>query len=528
MTTAFNEWMAENARTYFTNATAMRDFRVQMRGSRSVVLLTLYLASLLILAYVVYSNVGTGVRFSVVDAQQKLRNFYETVMYSLAFMVSVVPVTMAATSIIAEKQRQSLDLVFSAPVTAKYYMVGKLIGAYRYVWMILVLSLPVTAACVVLGGASWSDVLASFFMMSMHGLVLASLGLGASLTCKNPVQAIMLALLITVAYCGVTSAMGATMVAMRSFGGPTTNEASAFACLSPYLVTQTVNTFSIVAGYQIPNWLLSGAICLLATKFVLAVSGFQLSPYSVRAAAIVKAHILIYAVALPVIVVATNGAKLGLRTTAGATVGVEVGVSTAWYVALMSLCVPVACFALEGESRLRPNGLFAWRRMFDGTPAGILPFFLLLTTVIYAAVYLSVGIYAHQWVDAQVWWFYLFSCAMWVFGWGAARLSSAFSKTLANAQGFTIAILFIAFGATGILINSIIDWMRQDSGVYDSSLWWAHPLKPLGMFEGGNQWASMFYTIGLTLVGVSLARIGETLLKRKLNRPPVQVKQRAA
>jgi len=51
-----------------------------------------------------------------------------------------------------ERQHGPWILVFSAPVAPRYYLVGKTIAVYRYIWMLLILSLPVTAACVVLGG----------------------------------------------------------------------------------------------------------------------------------------------------------------------------------------------------------------------------------------------------------------------------------------------------------------------------------------------------------------------------------------
>jgi hypothetical protein len=159
------------------NASSMRDFRVQLRGSRSVLLFGAYLLSLITIALLVYSSaIRNGTSVSIVEAQSSLQSFYATVIGLLGGMICLVTPALCATSILTERQRKSLDLVFSAPVSPKYYLVGKMLSSYRYIWMLLVLSLPVTAACVVLGGATWRDVLLGY----LHAMRLRAVREGAA------------------------------------------------------------------------------------------------------------------------------------------------------------------------------------------------------------------------------------------------------------------------------------------------------------------------------------------------------------
>jgi len=74
-------------------------------------------------------------------------------------MVAVVRRT-CATTIVMERQRRSLDLVFSAPVAPPTTCRQRRLRCTA-ISDAADPSLPVTAACVVLGGASWSDVLTS-------------------------------------------------------------------------------------------------------------------------------------------------------------------------------------------------------------------------------------------------------------------------------------------------------------------------------------------------------------------------------
>ncbi|MEA2552748.1 MAG: hypothetical protein QOJ65_924, partial [Fimbriimonadaceae bacterium] len=155
------DWARENFAVYADNATSRRDFRAQLRGNRSFILWMIYLAMLIGLGMLNYSQSVDRGQVSVVQAQAWLQNFYEMIMVLLAAMITLVAPALAATAIVIEKERRSLDLLFSAPVKPKVLLVGKMLSAYRYTWMLLVLSLPVTAVCVVLGGATWSEVLAA-------------------------------------------------------------------------------------------------------------------------------------------------------------------------------------------------------------------------------------------------------------------------------------------------------------------------------------------------------------------------------
>src|SRR5947209_4930518 len=175
---------------------------------------------------VVYNTVvaraGQG-GVSITEVQENLREFYNILMVCLASILCLITPALTAGAITSERQRQSLDLLFSAPVSVKALLVGKLISSYRYTWMLLALSLPITAVCVVMGGATWSDVLAGYALLSFSALVLTAIGLVVSSMAPSVGAAILWTYLAVAGYLFVSAGVSASSSVriMMGAGDPT-------------------------------------------------------------------------------------------------------------------------------------------------------------------------------------------------------------------------------------------------------------------------------------------------------------------
>ncbi len=236
-------WIRSSLSCYFGNAATVRDFRVQLRGNRAILLWGFYLLVLIGFTMIVYSGSAAGAQSSIVDAQRKLREFYQSVMILLAVMINLIAPALTAGSIVMERQRRSLDLVFSAPVTPKYYLVGKMVSSYRYIWMLLILSLPITSACVVLGGATWSDVIAAYLILSSNALIYTAIALLLSTLSRQPVAAVVWSYVASIGYSFITAGIaGSAAVSGMAIS------VSAFmaACTS-----STVTDFFVVSADQV-------------------------------------------------------------------------------------------------------------------------------------------------------------------------------------------------------------------------------------------------------------------------------------
>ena len=252
-------WLAENRDVYIGNATAVRDYRVQLRGNRSVMLFGIYLLILVGVAVFVYDG-ATGQSRTIYEAQQSLRDFYQLTMGLLGLAVIVVAPALTATTVVMERQRQSIDLIFSAPVSPKYYLVGKMISSFRYTWMLLVLALPVAAASVVLGGATWSDVLVAYFLLSMQGLIFTAFALLISSLVSKPVAAIIWSYALTFAYSMFALTMAEIADQSLRFSRGTSGEASAAITLSPVTLNDAARTYTLIGSFSSSQLVVDGSV----------------------------------------------------------------------------------------------------------------------------------------------------------------------------------------------------------------------------------------------------------------------------
>jgi ABC-2 family transporter protein len=391
-------WLSGLKRTYFGNATATRDMRVQLRGSRAAVLFTLYLVVMTLVLLMIYDQSlgGGNGQNSLAVVQSNLQGFYYATLGSLAVVITLVAPSMGAFAIVSEKQRRSLDLVFSAPTEPKYYLVGKLISSYRFVWLLLVLSLPFCAVSVTLGGTTWTQLFITFLLYSMYGLVCVSFGLLMSTLCNKVLPAI----IWTYAALGCYLFLTAMLFAVGSAGRGSMTDINPVFSLNPICYSFIADQNWPIFGKEIPTWILSICMHLLIVKFVVLAAGSMIAPGSSKEIRGLRVHSLLYSVALFLLfAVSMSPFFLSMIPSSAITTFGSVKPEDALQVyhgralfglqfALGMIVVPyLASFGYNDLRRHRPDGIFKVRETFTGRPSGHLPFIcllFLLSTVAYA------------------------------------------------------------------------------------------------------------------------------------------------
>jgi ABC-type transport system involved in multi-copper enzyme maturation permease subunit len=527
-------WFHETRRAYFGNAAAQRDFRVQLRGNRSVLLFGVYLTILIWVAYLRYSSIQTSSTISVVYAQRQLNDFYQLVVNMLAGMVVVVTPALAATAVVTERQRRSLDLVFSAPVPPRYYLVGKIIAVYRYIWMLLILSLPVTATCVVLGGASWTDVLAVYALLSVHGLLFAAFGLMMSTVCDKPLNAIIYTYLSVGLFLAVSGSGGAAAMGLRSFLGGGGGEQSFLVSLNPFLIVYTVGTYSTIAGVPVPNLLLGSAICLWVVRLCLLGAGSLLSEGRETAKLRINWAVTASAVSfITTYLFAASGAYQTMTrpptptaTAAPATApsinpfaqvdprAVVLGMILFWILSPVIFTIAkLSAYGDDGYLRQRDNGWFRIPHTLDGTPAGGLPYLLLLVAL--TTVSLLVGIAAGGgplpgWTFAY---YILYTVSFWVFFWSVTRVPSSLGSAMRTATT-TCLIVFLAFVVLPApFLSSMASNLFMEPGWSVWDLYVLRPVLPAGEYQAN---APLVWSLVLLAIAAVLHLKAELNRRRRL------------
>lgn len=529
MAIAPGQWVRDAVGVYIGNATAVRDYRVQLRGNRAVLLWALYLFVLIAFGLFTYSEAARYEQMSIVEAQGRLQGFYEQIVYLLTTMIALIAPALSATAIVSERQRRSLDLVFSAPVSPKYYLVGKLISSYRYIWMLLVLSLPVTSACVVLGGALWYEVLATYALLSLQGLVYTAIALVFSSLAQKPVGAIIWSYVGVIGYMALAGMIAGplmirpTVVSYMGGGSVSLNELPFLVTLVPYLSTQTATSITIIAGYHVPNWILAIFATLVIVRIFLAGAGSALSPFGSTETKSLRIHGLIYMFLLSVGLSAALGSTLSLTVgpmtssvypSTGFSPDPEMYFSREFLTAILApllIAAPfVTCYGVDLEKKFWPDGLVRPRKMLTGVPSGGLPYLLALALSA-AAGTVAYSYWFPQIMGVRFFVYVAYGLSLVFAAWSIGRLTSAMNNGLRYARTlqFTGMLLALVLPLPFLAISD--SWGYSQS---DLSLWDFYVLRPL--FSDGDKAAhAAVYAVLLIAIGIGLTVWSEKLARSK-------------
>lgn len=484
-------------RVYFGNAAATRDQRIQLRGSKAAVLFTVYLVLMAFVLALAYDSALGRADASLASAQNNLQTFYYTTLSCLGAVITVVAPAVGAFAVVTEKQRRSLDLVFSAPVEPKYYLVGKLISAYRYVWLLLILALPFCAVSVTLGGATWTQLFITFLLFSLYGLVCVAFGLVFSTMCARPIPALCWTYVAIGGYwLANTSVLGATAALVS--GSPFTT-VSPLASLHPITFPFQGGQGTSILGVGVPTWLVSAVLHLAVTKLIILGAGSLLSPSDAREVKSLRIHGIVYFLALTMLIgwvstIAVSTTSFGSATRPVEDAAQAFGRSVASYLLLCGAClVPyLSAFGHNDYRRFRFNGLFNARRIFDGTVAGNLPFLIamFLTGVIGFAIgsQLSHGVTRYSafpttrseigiepFLSPWFWAYIAFALSFWVLMWSVGMLSSITNQNVSKARTVSLfSLVLVALVPTFIMSIAAPEDLSSASG-----LWAVNPLTGL-------------------------------------------------
>ncbi len=508
-------WVQSNLACYFGNAATVRDFRVQLRGNRAILLWSFYLLVLIGFTMLVYAESASGRQSSIVEAQGNLRDFYQAIMILLAVMINLIAPALTAGTIVSERQRRSLDLVFSAPVSAKYYLVGKMLSSYRYIWMLLILSLPITSACVVLGGATWSDVIAAYVILSFNALIYTSMALLLSTLSRQPVAAIIWSYFAAIAYSIMMGMLSASSAIGSMMGMSRTLEAPFTVTLSPYAVVQAAPSFTTIYGYEIPNWVLGAVFAVMFSKIMLLAAGSAMSGFGSAETKSLRIHGLIYAFLIAALLTYSTApfatiVRSSIRSTASLTTSTTNNQMDLMFGAMTGCIVVLVCFLTcyggDAERRYWSDGVFRIKNILVGSPSGGLPYVLSLVASIYLGFTLtSLQFSASPPSLAMLFW----ALATWSFMWSLGRLASSFNLGLKGARSlhFTMIMFLVAlpvpfFSATGAFSSS------------NTGIWDLYILRPLIGNEEKGKIAIVYGVIMLAAMAL-VTYIAETNAVRK-------------
>jgi ABC-type transport system involved in multi-copper enzyme maturation permease subunit len=163
-------------------AIGVKDLRGRMRGRRAFVVLTIYLVLLagfaLMIETLIERSYQTGFGGSSAFASASIgQGIFAALLMLMTLQVVFLAPSSTAGSISLEREKQTLDLLVTTPISSFAIVVGKLLSALVWVFLLILASLPLMAAVFVYGGVGPEGVLAGYIVLIATAFGLGSFGI---------------------------------------------------------------------------------------------------------------------------------------------------------------------------------------------------------------------------------------------------------------------------------------------------------------------------------------------------------------
>ena len=268
------------------NPIVVRESRARWRGLGAFWLLLGYtgvLAIALFWRYVEASSSG-GQSKSPLDRIELLgHELFLTLIWMQSLAWALIGPAITATSIAGERESGMLEAVQLSPLSPWQIIIGKLISALSFIALLLLVSLPITATCFLMGGVSPEEFLAALTLHATTAFTGAALGLACSAWSRKANIAMRSAYVLAIGWLIASSLSFAAAIAPTVLGTPMA-WAWQFACAifgwsNPIIATAAIvdaramgSSGAMLAGlgiFETSPWMISVVFQLLLSALLL-------------------------------------------------------------------------------------------------------------------------------------------------------------------------------------------------------------------------------------------------------------------
>jgi ABC-type transport system involved in multi-copper enzyme maturation permease subunit len=176
------------------SAIGVKELRGRMRGRRAFAIITIYLLLLggfaLMAEKLVEANYSTGFGGQSAFAGAAIgQGIFAALLMLMTLQVAFLAPSSTSGSISLEREKQTLELLIATPISSLAIVVGKLLSALVYVFLLIAASIPLMAVVFVYGGVGPEDVLRGYIVLIATALGLGSFGLLCSSIVKRTTAA---------------------------------------------------------------------------------------------------------------------------------------------------------------------------------------------------------------------------------------------------------------------------------------------------------------------------------------------------
>jgi len=165
------------------SAIIVKELRGRMRGRRAFIVMTIHVLLLTLLAWMFQrlneenlGNQSLGGQATYASASVG-RGIFVGLMMLQTLMVAVLAPAATAGAISSEREHQTLELLAVTPISSLAIVLGKLLSALAWVFILILASIPVTALVFVFGGVAPDDMLRAYLVLFATVIGLGSVGI---------------------------------------------------------------------------------------------------------------------------------------------------------------------------------------------------------------------------------------------------------------------------------------------------------------------------------------------------------------
>lgn len=165
-------------------AIIVKELRGRMRGRRAFVVLTIHVLLLTLIAWMFLrlneesvANQGSFGGQSTYASAAVGRGIFIGLMMLQTLIVAVLAPAATAGAISSEREHQTLELLAVTPISSLAIVLGKLLSALAWLFVLILASIPVTALVFVFGGVAPDDMLRAYVVLFATVIGLGSVGI---------------------------------------------------------------------------------------------------------------------------------------------------------------------------------------------------------------------------------------------------------------------------------------------------------------------------------------------------------------
>ena len=188
-------------RTMWASMSALfaKESRWRMRGRRAFVIMTIYVAVLAVLVLFVYRGMYDRAQFEstlvgglapaeFVSGSLSLQigqSVFTTILIVQTLLTIMLAPALTSGSISMEREKQTLELLITTPVSTLGMVIGKLISSLAFVFLLVLASVPLMSVVFVFGGIAPDDVVRAYVLLFAVTFGIGSIGLFMSALVKR-------------------------------------------------------------------------------------------------------------------------------------------------------------------------------------------------------------------------------------------------------------------------------------------------------------------------------------------------------